>query len=182
MLSSDPLVDSSCSCVSSTVGLFTVRLLYVLCLPTFAKWPFFQHLLQFASVDGHLCIGDHFGALQNLHGRFPKVLFFGFAPNFSIRCIGSSFIIYFSFVENNDSGIVFFFLCVYFVSIFHSFSLIPVFFSPNFIPYILPINTVIYLEIKNSSAEMVLKLQSFSISIIRLQTFSGVSSSDCFGR
>ena len=116
MLSSDPLVDSSCSCVSSTVGLFTVRLLYVLCLPTFAKWPFFQHLLQFASVDGHLCIGDQFGALQNLHGRFPKVLFFGFAPNFSIRCIGSSFIIYFSFVENNDSGIVFFlffFVCVF---------------------------------------------------------------------
>ena len=40
---------------------------------------------------------------------------------------------------------------------------------------------VMYLEINSSSAEMVPKLHSFSISINRLQN-SGVSFSDCFAQ
>ena len=50
--------------------------------------------------------------------------------------------------------------------------------SRNFLSVI----AVIYLEICSSSAEIVPKLHSFSISISRLQNSSGVSSSDCFAQ
>ena len=159
--------------------------MYVLCLHAFAKWPYFPHLLQFASSAGLLCIGDQFGALQNLHDRFWNCLVFGFVPNLFILCIGSSFINCFPFDEINASGIVFFLFffsyvfCLISVIIFFKssvFSLIIL--SRNFLSFI----AVIYLEICSSSAEIVPKLHSFSISISRLQNSSGVSSSDCFAQ
>ena len=63
------------------------------------------------------------------------------------------------------------------------FSSDPLFFYFFILPRsFLSVIAVIYLEISNSSAEMVLKLYSVSISISRLQNSSGVSSSDCFAQ
>ena len=121
------------------------------------------HLLQLTSSAGHLCIGVQFGALQNLQVRFP---------NFSIRWIGSSFIICFSFVDIKASGIVFFlfffsyvFCLISSIIIFNSSVFAFIILSRNFLSVI----AVIYFDINNSSAEIVLKLHSFSISISRLQ-------------
>ena len=50
--------------------------------------------------------------------------------------------------------------------------------SHNFLSVI----AVMYLDINSSSAEMVPKLHSFSISTSRLQNSSGVSFSDCFAK
>ena len=72
-------------------------------------------------------MGLQFGALLNLHGRFPVFqvfpvyLLFGLAPNFSILCIDSSFIVCRFFVVISASGLVFFlFLFVASVEFFSS--------------------------------------------------------------
>ena len=129
---------------------------------------------------------SNFGALQYVHGRFPEFLFFGFAPNRSILCIGSSFIMCVSFVDIRASGSVFFLF--FFPYVFCSISLIiffisRFFFLSLFYPVIcLSGIAVMYFDISNSSAEIVLKLHSFSISINRLQNSSSVSSSVCFAQ
>ena len=141
---------------------------------------FLSALVTFYSVAGHLCNGVHFGALQNLRGRFPKFFFLGFTPNRSILCIGSSFIMCLSFVDVRASGIVFFLfffsyvVClissiIFFISKVFSFIIL----SRNFLSVI----AVMYFDISSSSSETVLKLHSFSISISRLQNSSGVSCS-----
>ena len=121
------------------------------------------------SNAGHLCVGFQFGALQNLHGRFPVVLVFGLVLKFSILCFGSSLINRFSSVVINASGIVFFLFffsyefcliisIVFFISRVFSFISL----SRNFLSVI----AVMYLDINSSSAEMVPKLHSFSISVV----------------
>ena len=146
---------------------------------------FLDAFVTVSSSAGHLCIGVLFGAVQNLHVRFPKILFFGLVPNRSILCIGSSFIICFSFVDIKASGIVFFFFFLSYV-----FCLISpnTFFNSSVFSFIilsrkfLSVISVMYFDINNSSGEMVLKLHSFSISNSHLQNSSGVSSSVCFAQ
>ena len=66
--------------------------------------------------------------------------------------------------------------CLISSNIFFNSSVFSFIFSRSFLSVI----AVIYLENSNSSAEIVPKLHSFSISLSRLQKFSGVSSSDYF--
>ena len=123
--------------------------------------------------------------LQKLHGRLPKFLFLGLVPNLSILCVGFSFIMCFSFVDIRTSGIVFFLfffsyvfclirLIIFFISSVFSFIIL----SRNFLSVI----AVMYFDFSSSSAEIVVKLHSFSISINRLQNSLGVSSSVCFAQ
>ena len=100
---------------------------------------------------------------------FPEYLFFGLVPIFFILCNGSSFICR-SFVAINASGIVFF---------SYVFCLISsvIFLSSNVFYFIIlscsffSVIDVIYFDISNSSAEIVLKLHSFSSSISLLKIF-----------
>ena len=122
---------------------------------------------------------------QYLHGRLLKFLFFGLASNRSILCVGSSLIAYFSFDDISVSGIVFFLFFFSYVFCFISSNFF--FYSSVFYFLILSRNflsviAVMYFDINSSSAEIVLKLPSFSISINCLQIFSGVSSSLCFAQ
>ena len=117
---------------------------------------FFPHLLEFVSFAGHLCIG----VPQNLHGLFPLGLIFGFEPNFSYLCIGSSFIVCLVFAEISSCGIViflFFFIFVLFINsvVFFNYT---VFFYINCFRNFLSVHDVLYLDIISSSAEIVLKL------------------------
>ena len=93
------------------ISSFLFYYLAFLGLHALAYWPVFPHLLQFDSSAVPLCMGHQFGALQNLHGRypiFPVFMLFGLVLNHSILCIGSSFIFCRSFVVISASGIVFF--------------------------------------------------------------------------
>ena len=91
----------------------------------------------------------------------------------------------FFFVDIKASGIVFF---LFFFSSVSCLIISIIFFnSCGFSFLILSLSFLsviahIYLEISNSSAEMVLKLHSFSNLISRLQKSSGFSSSDCFAQ
>ena len=114
-----------------------------------------------------------------------KFLFFGFGPYRSILCIGFSFILCFSFVDIRASGIVFFLF--FFSYVFRFINSIVFFISKVFYFIILSgiflsVIAVMYFDISSSSAEIVLKLHSFSISINRLQKSSGVSSLVCFAQ
>ena len=102
-----------------------------------------------------------------------KFLIFGLVSNRSILCIDSSFVICFSFVDFKASEIVFFLF--FFSYVFCLINSIIVFNSKVFSFNILFRNfssviAVVYFEISNSSAEIVLKFHSFSISIRRLQS------------
>ena len=77
------------------------------------------------------------------------------------------FLFFFSYVFCSIISMVFFSSKVFFIML-----------SPNFLSVI----AVIYFDISNSSAEIVLKLLSFSISISLLQNFFGVSFSACLGQ
>ena len=163
MLFSDSLVDSFGCKVSPSVSDLSFRICYNLLLVP----------------DIYVSVTN----LQNLHGRLPNVLFFGLVPNRSILWIGSSSIMCFSFVEFKASGIAFF---LFFFSYKFCFIYSIMFFKSSVFSFIilscsfLSVIAVKDLEISNSSAQMVLKLHSFSFSISRLQKSYGVSSSDGF--
>ena len=103
-----------------------------------------------------------------LHGRF------------SDHCFGFPSLLVFpltSFIVKNTSGIMFFIL--FFLGLNNSkVFLISKGFSRRFLSAI----AAIYFDIDNLSAEIVLKLRSFSISISRLRNSSEVFSSVCFSQ
>ena len=165
MLSSDSSDDSSGSFISSSVSLFTVRLLLNFCCMLLRSVFCYRICYSLLQMRG-ICVGVQFKAPQYLHGRLLKFSLFGLVPNRSILCIGSSLIACFFFVDITAYGIVFvlffFSYMICFISsncFFRScvFSLI------IFSRYFLSVIAVRYFEISSTSAAIVLELHSFSI-------------------